>query len=61
MSTANEGQLAMLFDTVLDRPPDEEEGDDSINAPDDAETVTEDDMEDAPELPEDDDDDIGTT
>ena len=34
--------------------PNEEEGDDSVHAPDDATEVTEDELEDAPELAEDD-------
>jgi hypothetical protein len=46
----------MTFDEVLDEPPGEE-GDDSVNTPDNAPTTTEDDLEDADDLDDDDDDD----
>lgn len=40
---------------VLSEPP-EEEGDDSVNTPDDVDDITEDDLEDADDLDDDDDD-----
>ena len=46
----------LTFDEVLDSPPGPE-GDDSENTPDDAETITEDDLEDTDPLDDDDDDD----
>jgi hypothetical protein len=45
----------MTIDEVLTEPPGEE-GDDSINKPDDAEEVSEDDLQDADDLDDEDDD-----